>query len=1106
MITRHHVTAGLALAALALLSPPAAVAGGNVPPVVPGFATNFSCTPGQLLYRQVGLDRVTNIIYHNGRLYSNNVGGGDRREWVFTDPADPSTLSLVNTQGIPFITDQGNHSHSKSGDFAGGVGDFQIRRISPGVNSFETMPSADRFTSSQQAPTDSGLHRIYYPWAMPFNWLQYGPTPASGRLYRADQLIAEWEPLADHGVAGNSILIGNLLFVVSDASMLGIAVYDIGPTFDTPAGDPVLLDKFTGSVGAYLAAVWENYLVLAGGADRDLMYVIDYSDPTDLQLVQTFDLAGTPALNAGTNVPYVQTQDQYVFTRRHKIDMEALAPVLELDEVGDNRPAPSVSGALDVSQYTLPLGNLLVSGSYSFGGRDGVGVWCHQASPDQRAPYVGYHLPRPGQTNYPVGAPVSLVIAETLESFTIINGETIILRPVGGQPVDAWTSFSHDGVLTVTPKQYLAADTTYEVVVVADGIRDAANNGIEGYSFTFSTGGGVSGGNASPVINSVGATPVAAAPGDDVDFSVFATDAENDPLEYKVSFGDGSPARDWDPAANATHTYTQPGHYSVKVQVRDLRLDGSQSVVSEILTVSVLEPVAGPLPQHSSPLALDAVRRVVWSVNPDNDSVARLDADSQTVIDTIDLRAPLATPVTHRVDPVAVAVDGSGRAWIAARDSDQVVVLSPAGALVHTIDVGWGAEPQAVVIHGNDAYVTTRGRGTNSPGNGRLLRFDTSTFAGTGVVELGPSVGALALNGDGSRAYIARFISEEHYGEIWQVLTSTMAIHRRIRLQRDRGERGLDAGGSDGPGVPNYVTSVVLSPQEDWLWYTAIKADTNRGLFFRQDGDLNLPLNHDSTIRAVLGRVDVSNPNAPFEPNVGSAGSSRARVDVDNADSPSALVFSPGGDYVFTALQGNDTVAVFDDLAIRDGGGRSSTWRFDSDGGAPQGLLLDPATERLWIKNFTGRSVTTLPLTDFFASGDRTLAPTTLTTTVGERLDPDVIAGKRHFYFAGNAVDGHNEMSFEGYISCASCHLDGGHDGRTWDFTQRGEGFRNTTALNGRGGVGQGNVHWTANFDEIQDFVNDIQNEFGGNGFLPAGETAHPPLGTPNGGRSQGLD
>ena len=69
-------------------------------------------------------------------------------------------------------------------------------------------------------------------------------------------------------------------------------------------------------------------------------------------------------------------------------------------------------------------------------------------------------------------------------------------------------------------------------------------------------------------------------------------------------------------------------------------------------------------------------------------------------------------------------------------------------------------------------------------------------------------------------------------------------------------------------------------------------------------------------------------------------------------------------------------------------------------------------------------------------------------------------------------------------MSCATCHADGGHDGRVWDFTGRGEGFRNTTTLRGRAGTGHGNVHWTANFDEIQDFENDIRGAFGGSGLL----------------------
>jgi hypothetical protein len=84
---------------------------------------------------------------------------------------------------------------------------------------------------------------------------------------------------------------------------------------------------------------------------------------------------------------------------------------------------------------------------------------------------------------------------------------------------------------------------------------------------------------------------------------------------------------------------------------------------------------------------------------------------------------------------------------------------------------------------------------------------------------------------------------------------------------------------------------------------------------------------------------------------------------------------------------------------------------------------------------------------------------------------------------SGDAGDG--RMSSDGYISCASCHLEGGHDGRIWDFSDRGEGLRNTISLRGRRGLGHARVHWSANFDEIQDFERDIRESFFGQGFMP---------------------
>ncbi len=1080
----------------------------QVPPVVSGFPTQHACTPGQLLFRQVDLGRVTIIAHHNGRLYSDNVAGSGRRTLAFTNLNDPGSLSITDAKELPPFVDHGTHGYTKTGDYLGGLFGMYYRRISPGVNDHDVdsgqIPQAERFNEVQTFPENSELHRIYWPWAMPFNWIQYAANDGRARLWRADQLLAEWEPLADDGVAGNSILLGNLLFVTSDASMLGVLAYDISPVFNDPPEPPALLDKFTGAVGAYIAAVWENYLVLAGGADRDQFFVIDYSDPTNLNLVATMNLSGTPAMNAGTDVPYVQTQNEFVFTRRHKINMETLTPVLELDEVGNNRPPGSVGGPLDVSQFTLPLGNLLISGGMSADDRDGIGVWCHQATPDTRSPYVGYHVPRPGQTNFPRGAPISLVIAKALESYTIINGVTITLRPVGGAPVDAWTSFSYDGVLTLTPKQFLAPNTTYELLIPAGGIKDASGNGIEAYSFTFSTGGAVAGGNAPPVLSAFNVDPAPAAPGQSVQFSAVASDADGDPLQYRFSFGDGTPATDWSATASVSRSFAEQGHYPVKVQVRDVKPDGSHSVVTRTVTMTVASVPTGPLPTHSSQLALNAATRKLWVVDPDNGILSRLNADTRQLEQQFQLAALLG--LEEPTAPVSVAVTPAGDVWVALRDADRIAVLSESGVVRANISTGYGSAPQAVAVNrsGSAVFATLHARAAGNPGHGQLLRYNANTRAETGRVELGPSARAIAISGDGNRVFVSRFISTEHFGEVWEVNGSSMALTRTIDLWRDRGVRGLDAGGSDGPGVPNYIVSLVLSPQQDWLWFGAIKADTNRGDFFRQDLNFNAPMRPDSTVRSAFGRIDLL-LNPPREPGRDFDGNARARIDIDNADSPSALVFSPRGDYAFIALQGNDNIAVFDDLALRDGGGRSSIWRVPT-GPAPQALLFDPVTNTLWSRNLMGRSVTALAMGDFIATGSRALDVQHIVTSTGEVLPPSVLAGKRHFYFAGNTPSGQNEMSREGYISCASCHLDGSHDGRTWDFTQRGEGFRNTVDLRGRSGMLHGNVHWTGNFNEIEDFVIDIVQEFGGLGFLPAGQQPNPPLGAPNRGRSEPLD
>ena len=156
------------------------------------------------------------------------------------------------------------------------------------------------------------------------------------------------------------------------------------------------------------------------------------------------------------------------------------------------------------------------------------------------------------------------------------------------------------------------------------------------------------------------------------------------------------------------------------------------------------------------------------------------------------------------------------------------------------------------------------------------------------------------------------------------------------------------------------------------------------------------------------------------------------------------------------------------------------------------------------MHNFMGRSVSVFDVSEVLASqGFSTPLLATLSTVEQEHLTDTVLLGKRIFY---NADD--PRMSRESYISCASCHVDGGQDGMVWDFTERGEGLRNTITLEGRAGMGHGNVHWTANFDEIQDFEHDIRGGFGGTGFLTDEQfaTTGQPLGVSKAGLNSDLD
>ena len=862
---------------------------------------------------------------------------------------------------------------------------------------------------------------------------------------------ATWDHLGLTGVTGFPHIIGNILIWASDQAGSGVAAYDI-----SDLSNPLLLDVLKeGGAGGYWPEIYGHYIFFprrdgeGGPGSQAGFMVVDFSDPTDLRIVANRNLPGSNQ--------YVTFQDEYAFMNRYKIDMRNFEVVLEL---------ATVPGVLDASQFALPVGNLVVTGGYGSDG-PGLAIWAHQAEPDTRAPFVAYHIPRPDQTNYPLELPITLSIPETLRTETIVDGDTLVVRPVGGMPVATWHSFGQGKLLTVTLQQLLLPDTTYEVILTS-GIEDAMGNGLEPYTFRFSTGSGLAGGNQPPTVDSLGTSPAQGVPGEEMQISWSGNDPEGAVLEYRIDFGDTTPRTDWSAATSALHTYAEAGHYQVTVQVRDVH--GSVSARSQ--TITIMHPPAAPGSKASSMLAMSATGDLLYTVNRDNDTVTALYAGSLT--------RHFEVPVGRH--PVSIARASDGLLWVACRDSDAIDMIDPeTGALVERLNLGHGMAPMAVVATPDGSTLLVSCEGDDS-----VRRFSAASRSQTGQLAVGPYPRAIAVTHDGSRALIPRFISAEHHGEVYDVaLAGAMSLTRTSRLARDRS--------TDGPassrGVPNYLAGIRIAPSGTHAYVVGKKDNTTRGTYF-------LPLlvpRQDTTVRAQLMLINLST-NSEDVP---------LRLDLDNSDSPTAVAFSPLGSYAFVTLQGNAQVAVLDVLKLMQADTPANIERRLPTGLAPQGIITDATRGRLLTADFMGRSVTSIDIADFLATGSGNIPVQSIAAVERERLHPEVLRGKEIFYHASDP-----RMSPEGYISCATCHADGGHDGRTWDFTNRGEGFRNTTDVRGRSGMRHGFVHWSANFDEIQDFENDIREFFGGTGFLSDADFAASshPLGAAKARRNADLD
>ncbi|MBL8298019.1 MAG: Ig-like domain-containing protein [Rhodanobacteraceae bacterium] len=1047
---------------------------------------NIARTEGQLLAGPFGVTdgRGAIIAWHNGVLFtspeapSSNPGSTiQARMWNISDPANPRIIvnAPANAQGSlgssPMAINAHGYFHVGQNMATGAAGHWLVL----GSDWPPESPWSFRATAGQVGITrvasqhfGAGVRgQLFAPWFIDGSWWSYGDVGGLAQIYTngapgnpGSTLQSTFDHLGLTGVVGHPFLLGNLLIFASDQSRTGVATYDI-----SNPQQPILLDVLRhGGPGGYWPELWasegELYLVFPYNDNGNGMRVVDVTDPTALRFVADIPL---PRPSGSSGAMYAQFQDEFAFIGDHKIDMRTRTSVRQFATLSNN---------VDMSQFALPVGNLLVTGGIGNPGQ-GYAIFAHQAAPDTRPPSVAYHIPRAGQTGYPRAAPISVIIHETLNTLSIVNGDTFMVRQVlgpgtYGAPLAGRWTFSFNDVLTFQPNAQLPADSSFEVRLA--GITDAAGNAMPAYAFTFSTGNSL-GGNRPPAVTGFAALPYPATPGQVVDFNATATDPDGNPLEYRFDFGDGSPRTAWSATASAQRSYANAGHYRATVQVRD----PSGVVATRSRVVTVLAPLPSARPSTSSAIACDAPLRRVWTVNPDSNTISVLNADTLVKLAEYPTCA----------DPRALARTGN-EVWVACHDADLVRVHNATtGAVLSSIDVGYGSAPVGVAISpdGNNAFVSLSNRG-------ELRRFSVATRQQTGLLALGRTPRGIAVSADGARVLVTRFLSPLHHGEVWDVNASTMQLTRTIRIPKFGDDANRDTTAT-GRGVANYLANVAISPRSGRAYVPANKPNSERGLLIHASQDLD----QDNSVRNLLVELDPAGatPQERF----------RRAIDIDNSDSASGVAFSPLGDYLLVTLQGMNELLVLDALALESNAGLGALVTRVAVGAAPQGVCSDAATGRTFVHNFMGRNVSALETNALFNSGDIQVGSNAVSMVASETLAPAVLQGKRLFYHAGDP-----RMSAEGYISCATCHVDGSEDGRVWDFTGRGEGLRNTVVLNGRAGTAHGRVHWSSNFDEIQDFENDIRGPFGGAGFLTAQQFAATSntLGTPKAGLNADLD
>ena len=469
-------------------------------------------------------------------------------------------------------------------------------------------------------------------------------------------------------------------------------------------------------------------------------------------------------------------------------------------------------------------------------------------------------------------------------------------------------------------------------------------------------------------------------------------------------------------------------------------------------------------------LALTPDGAVLLAVNPDSNSVSLINPTTNQRI--------IEIPVG--LDPRAAAIDPSGAfAYVANRGADQIAVLDLSSmAIIHRIPTG--DRPLGVAVSPVDNLLAVAEFGADSI---RIL--ETTTLTTLALIPVNDRPHGLAFTPDGGKLLVSHLLD----GALTEI-----TLHLNCQYLPLISHRTLGAGlhalvAPCQPSATHSTRTVTTWPNVAPAPAVIPSADGTRAYVPQtMANSLGLNTQFDTSVFPKVSVINLTTFSHQLSEHI-----SLPEI-VQPVGLPWDGALHPEEAELWIVNAASNDVSVVD-ITLPENPSRAANIPV---GDNPRGIVFSPDGAAAYVNNILAGTISVIDTQAY--------SVTTVITSTEIPLPPLLLHGKRLFFSSATS-----DLAQASWISCATCHIEGEHDGRSWQLQYLGEvppGAtplipRNTTSLLGM--IDTYPLRWSAEWDESADSEFSVRFEQFGSGLINDGDM-HPTLGTPNQGRSFDLD